>query len=152
MCKNDLSIVLMAIWVVYAHYCPLLAPPDAVDGLDAGVLAVEGGVLAPDPVLRHHHCLYPHRRVGRGRVQRWHSHGSVRAGEGMLLCTSVTCKELCQCEGEHGQQAHGPLVHSGRGPRLDCVGISEDPVSAVGAGRRIRGRETGGWAARRDLL
>ena len=134
---------------VYAHYCPLLAPPDAVDGLDAGVLAVEGGVLAPDPVLRHHHSLHPHRRVGRGRVQRWHSHGSFRAGEGMLLCTSVTCKELRQCEGDHGQQAHGPLVHSGRGPRLDCVGISGDPVSAVGhraADQRTRDGWLGGTA------
>ena len=48
----------------------ILVPPDTVDGLDAGVLAVEGGVLAPDPVLRHHHSLHPHGRVGRGRVQR----------------------------------------------------------------------------------
>ena len=122
---------------VWAYIC---RPPDAVDGLDAGVLAVEGGVLAPDPVLRHHHSLHPHRRVGRGRVQRWHSHGAVRRN--VTLC--FTCKKLCQCEGEHWQQAHGPLVHSGCGHRLDCVRISEDPVSAVGR-RAADQRTRDGW-------
>ena len=47
----------------------ILVPPDAVDGLDAGVLAVEDGVLSVDPVLRHLDTGHRHRGVGRGGVQ-----------------------------------------------------------------------------------
>ena len=47
----------------------VLVPPDAVDWLDAGVLAVEDGVLPVHPVLRHLHAGHRHRGVGRGRVQ-----------------------------------------------------------------------------------
>ena len=47
---------------IYEHYnithspeelLAILVPPDTVDGLDAGVLAVEDRMLAVDPVLRH---------------------------------------------------------------------------------------------------
>ena len=47
----------------------ILVPPDAVDWLDAGVLAVEDGVLAVHPVLRHLDTGHRHRGVGSGRVQ-----------------------------------------------------------------------------------
>ena len=47
----------------------VLVPPDAVDWLDAGVLAVQYGVLPVHPVLRHLHAGDRHRGVGRGRVQ-----------------------------------------------------------------------------------
>ena len=63
---------------IYEHYnithspeelLAILVPPDTVDGLDAGVLAVEDRVLAMDPVLRHLDTGHRHRGVGSGRVQ-----------------------------------------------------------------------------------
>ena len=47
----------------------IFVPPHAVDRLDAGVAAVEDGVLSVDSVLRHRHPGHRHRRVGRGPVQ-----------------------------------------------------------------------------------
>ena len=122
----------MGIWVVYAHYCPLLAPPDAVDGLDAGVLAVEGGVLAPDPVLRHHHSLHPHRRVGRGRVQRWHSHRSVRGRE--RGCYFVLQSPVKSCASVKVSTGSRHMV-------LWCT-PGAGPVSTVSASREIPSRQS----------
>ena len=138
------SIVLMGIW---AYIC---RPPDAVDGLDAGVLAVEGGVLAPDPVLRHHHSLHPHRRVGRGRVQRWHSHGAVRRNVTIVLQSPV--KSCASVKVSTGSKHMVPWCTPGAGPVSTVSASRKIPSRQSGAGRLIRGRETGGWAARRDLL
>ena len=64
----------------------VLVPPDAVDWLDAGVLAVQYGVLPVHPVLRHLHAGDRHRGVGRGRVQSYETTMFSRNSDGSGFC------------------------------------------------------------------